>query len=459
MILSALKRTARSAIGLVPYDWRFGGAIYRRLLRELDERGRVDEERLADAQSESLRWWIGHAVETVPFYGRLFAEAGLSAASIREPRDLARLPFLDKETVRAAGESLASRAVPRGAWVHTATGGTSGRPLGFYVERRVSRQREWAFMHTQWKRVGYALDARVAALRNHVLPPDRLYEYNPRTRTLVLDPFRLTPRNVRQYVEAMRRHEVRFLHTYPSAAATLLRFAAEAGVDPRSGVRVVLASSENVYPGQREGIERGLDARFFSWYGHSEQLVLAGECAHDARYHAFPQYGVLELIDDAGRVIEQDGVMGEIVGTGFNNRVMPFLRYCTGDFARYAPGRCTCGLPYRRIESVAGRWRQEMIVTADGGLVSMTALNMHSDCFDRVRQFQFVQEEPGVLELHLVPAEQFAEADEAQLARELGAKLGTTRLVLRRVEEIARTERGKHRFLIQRLPIDLGGGA
>ena len=116
MILSKLKRTARSMIGLVPYDWRFGGTIYRRVLGELDERRGLDAAQLAGAQAETLRAWVRHAATTVPYYGRLFAAHGIAPESIRERRDLVRLPFLDKETVRAAGESLASSAVPRGAW-------------------------------------------------------------------------------------------------------------------------------------------------------------------------------------------------------------------------------------------------------------------------------------------------------------------------------------------------------
>ncbi|MBK8230737.1 MAG: phenylacetate--CoA ligase family protein [Candidatus Eisenbacteria bacterium] len=457
-LFAPLKRPYRRLVGLIPYAWRFGGPTYRRTSAWVAATDREGAAGLQELQDASLRELIGRAVQRVPFYARLFAEHGIVPSGITSARDLSRLPFLDKETVLAHRDDLCATDIPRRSWVHTSTGGTSGRPLVFFAERPVSREREWAFMHAQWRRVGYRPGARIAALRNHALPGDRLFDYNPRTATLVLDPFRLTPANVARYLQAMREARVEFLHTYPSAAATLLRFAREAGVDARLPIRAILASSENVYPGQREAIEGGLGARFFSWYGHSEQLVLAGECEQGSLYHSFPQYGVLELIDEAGRVIDRPGVRGEIVGTGFNNRVMPFIRYRTGDFASYAARPCPCGRAYPLLTEVSGRWQQEMIQRADGGLISMTALNMHSDCFDAVRQFQFVQHEPGRLELHLVPGPGFGDGQAAQLRRELLAKLGHDMdLEFHLVDQIEKTARGKHRFLVQHLSIDLGG--
>lgn len=456
-LLSPFRRPYRQLVGLIPFAWRFGGPTYRRVAARIDETDRAGAPDLGRLQSAELQALIDRVARTVPFYARWFGEHGVDPRSVREPADLRRLPFMDKETVLAHREELCATDIPRRRWVHTSTGGTSGRPLVFFAERPVSREREWAFMHAQWRRVGYRPGARIAALRNHVLPGDRLFEYNPRTATLVLDPFRLTPANVARYLQAMREARVEFLHTYPSAAATLLRFAREAGIDARLPIRAILASSENVYPGQREAIAAGLGARFFSWYGHSEQLVLAGECEHGSLYHAFPQYGIVELIDEAGQVIDRPGVRGEIVGTGFNNRVMPFLRYRTGDFASYAADPCPCGRAYPLLTEVSGRWRQEMIQRLDGGLISMTALNMHSDCFDAVRQFQFVQHEPGRLELHLVPGPGFGPDQAAQLRRELLAKLGhDLDLEFRLVEQIEKTERGKHRFLVQHLPIGFG---
>lgn len=408
---------------------------------------------------------LKHCAEHVPYYEPLLRARSLDPASHDFWAGFRSLPFLDREIVQHRRVDLLARNIDPARRVYQSTGGTSGEPLSFYAEKGVVSGREWAFMHTQWRRVGYRLGARVALLRNHVLPRGQLAEWNPRTVQLVLDPFQLTPATAGQYLGALREHHIEFLHTYPSAAATLVGFAREAGLDTRlcarpgaradarGGVRAILASSENVYPGQREYLEGATGARLFSWYGHSEQLVLAGECEHGADYHVFPEYGLVELIDERGEVITEPGRRGEIVGTSFANRVMPFLRYRTGDSAEYAERSCACGRAYPRLREVRGRWLQEMVQRADGALVSMTALNMHSDVFERVRRFQLVQEEKGRLELLVVRGEGYRETDTDAIRRELLKKLGAFELSLRFVDDLPRTARGKHRYVVQKLTL------
>ena len=115
-------------------------------------------------------------------------------------------------------------------------------------------------------------------------------------------------------------------------------------------------------------------------------------------YHVFPQYGYTEILGEDGSTIpwENTGERGELVGTGFMNMSMPFIRYKTGDFATIEGWGCKeCKREYPMITDVRGRWLQEMIVGKSGALISMTALNMHSDVFDHVNQYQFYQDTSG----------------------------------------------------------------
>ena len=102
---------------------------------------------------------------------------------------------------------------------------------------------------------------------------------------------------------------------------------------------------------------------------------------------------------------------------------------------------------------------QELVVTGDGRYISMTALNMHNDLFNHVRQFQFAQREVGRLELRLAPESQFHFRRRERIRGEIQAKLGTAMaLEVAVVEEIHRTPAGKLRFLEQHLPIRFDGG-
>src|SRR5690606_24049033 len=135
---------------------------------------------------------------------------------------------------------------------------------------------------------------------------------------------------------------------------------------------------------QRERIEAAFNTRVYSWYGHSERVVLAGECESSSSYHHFPDYGILEIIDDQGRLCTKEGERGEIVGTGLLNYCMPLIRYRTGDYATRLESYCACERHWNRFCDVEGHRKQEMIVTRNGGRVSLAALNMHGDIFEKV---------------------------------------------------------------------------
>ncbi|MEM3433397.1 MAG: hypothetical protein QXP27_04430 [Candidatus Methanomethyliaceae archaeon] len=108
------------------------------------------------------------------------------------------------------------------------------------------------------------------------------------------------------------------------------------------------------------------------------------------------------------------------------------------------------------LEDVEGRL-QEMIITAQGRYISMTAINMHSDVFDNVRQFQFYQDTPGKVILKVVPKETYSARDTEKIYKELKRKLGEDmELQIVFVTEIPTTPHGKRRFLDQRLQLRYG---
>lgn len=59
-------------------------------------------------------------------------------------------------------------------------------------------------------------------------------------------------------------------------------------------------------------------------------------------HHLLSEYTFLEIIDpDSGKPVEK-GEAGEIVVTNFNRKLMPVVRYRTGDMGRFLSRSCTC---------------------------------------------------------------------------------------------------------------------
>lgn len=412
-------------------------------------------ERAREYQLERLRQVVALACEKTSFYRRAFAAAGFAPADLRSLEDLSRLPTIDKDTLRAhLGEMCA--VSPRAPGVdYVSTGGTSGVPFSFYIGASRSAE-EYAYLVSGWERAGFRLGTSLAVFRGRVVEEDGRglrHEYDPLLRHHYYSNFHMTDDDMRRYIEHVRGIGPCYLHVYPSSGAALARLALRAGLERLANVRGVIAESEQVLPDQRVLIERVFGARLFSSYGHSEKLVLAAECESSTDYHVWPTYGYFELLDPEGRPVTVPGERGEITGTGFINRVVPFIRYRTGDFATLVGQGCrACGRDQLLIRDVQGRWPAGCLVARDGSMITMTALNVHDDTFERVRQYQFGQDEPGRAELRVVPAAAFSDDDGRRLLASLERKLqGRVALALRFVERIEPTPRGKHVLVDQRI--------
>ena len=433
--------------------------VYRRMYTLLRRSRWWSREELLAYQAEALSRLLDHAYENVPYYRRIFDERGLVPADIRTPGDLALLPFLTKEIVQANLADLKARNYPESAFEYVRTSGSTGTPMGFYYERGTSRAKEWAFMKVQWDRVGYRFTDRCVVLRGHVVNPasdGACWRKALFGRWLIMSSHLMTEETLPAYIDRIRRFRPRFIQAYPSTAVVLARYMREHEIEPFPTVQAVLCGSENLYPWQRSLLAGAFGCRVFSWYGNSEQTVLAGECEESPHYHIFPEYGVVELIGRDGRPVERPGEAGEVVATNLTNFVCPLIRYRTMDVAVATDERCSCGRQYPLLERVEGRL-QEFIVTRSGHLISVTPINYESGAFERIRQFQMCQEEMGELIMRIVRKPTYTDEDTRQLIHELRWQLGDeVNVHIRFVDEIPRTRGGKFRYLIQKLPIEIG---
>ena len=435
-------------------------SAYRKTYAFLRESRRWSQEKLAAYQTEALSHLLDHAYENVPYYRRVFRERGLAPEDIATPADLALLPFLTREDLQNNLPDLKARNYPESAFEYVTTGGSTGIPVGFYYEKGASRAREWAFMKTQWDRVGYRFRDRCVILRGYVVGSGKDNVHWKKAlfgRWLLMSSHQMTEETLPGYIDRIREFQPRFIQAYPSMAVVLARYMVENGIEPFPTVKAILCGSENLYPWQRSLLSEAFGCRVFSWYGNSEQTVLAGECEESTHYHIFPEYGIVELIGRDGQPVTKPGEMGEVITTSLINPVFPFIRYRTMDAAVLGGGPCSCGRAYPLLEKVEGRL-QEFIVTKDHRLISMTAVNMHSGVFDNVAQFQFYQKEAGKVLMRIVKRPGYTEEDTEWILRELEKKFeGDVDVTIRFVAKIPRTRRGKYQFLIQDLPPDRWG--
>jgi phenylacetate-CoA ligase len=452
---ASMKQIIGRLVEPVPLPWLLGKR-FRDHRRHALEAQWWSAERAREYQLERMREVLTCACGKSCFYRRTFDSLGFRPAEMKTLDEVSRLPTIDKQVVAENLLEMCTKSIQGINVDFGSTGGRSGTPLHFYLDASRSYA-EYAFLISSWERVGYRFGMPMAVLRGRVVEPDRrglYHEYDPILRCHYYSSFHLSDENVARYLAHVGTLGPCFLHVYPSTVAALARFLLRSGQQAPMNIQGIIAESEIVYPEQRKMVEDVFRCRLFSCYGQSEKVVFAAACEHSNDYHVWPTYGYFELLDEQGNRVATPGQRGEIVGTGFINTVMPFIRYRTGDWATYVGDRCeACGREHIVIRDIRGHRTQEVLVAADGSEIPWTALNMHDNTFLHVRQFQFVQETPGKAILRIVPARGFNEEDAGRICRNLGRKLnGQLVFTIEQVEAIPLSPRGKAIYVDPRIP-------
>jgi phenylacetate-CoA ligase len=442
-----MRKALGAAYRRLPGGWRLG-KNYSEFQRLIEHSSAWSTSEVREYQLKQLRITLHHAASYSPYYQRTFARAGFQAETVRDLEDLKRCPFLEKQNLLDSREEIISFQIPASQRLYITTGGSTGVPVGFYLHKGVSRPKEQAFLETMWERAGYFSGARLAVIRGFVTSSraqGKITYYDATRDWLMLSSYHLTRERLPEYLEAMERFKPDFLHAYPSSALQLAEYLDAAGQTWRFPLLGLLCGSERSTIPQKRLLERTFRCRVYCWYGHSERVVLAGEGRQSELFYFFPQYGFVEFGPP-----DSEGLQ-EVIGTSFHNLAMPLIRYRTGDYVRLA-GDEPKEFPWPTATEIAGR-EQEFLVSGTGRRISLTAFNMHDAIFHDLYAVQFFQDTPGVAEFRYIAGPKFQSSRLRAIENGIERKLGDDfRIHFRPVNEVEKTPRGKHRWLVSKLP-------
>jgi len=193
-----LKASAGRAYSLIPPRVRLG-STYKHFRGEIasGETARSNELLGVTKLEAALRW----ALDTVPAYQ---AFGGLLDGK-RDVRDvLQMLPVTDKLDIKRHPEVYLSRSMGNKARLEMFTGGSTRNPMQFYLQKHVSRPKEYAFIHDFRERVGMGPNDLVLALRGRTVPSaaqpgGTIWMYEPIKRQLILSSDHLERRYMPAY--------------------------------------------------------------------------------------------------------------------------------------------------------------------------------------------------------------------------------------------------------------------
>ncbi len=449
---SAVGRTYAS----MPIKMRLGKE-YLSFRNMLQESRYWDSQAMLDYQYLKLKETIEVAYRYIPYYIKRFNEFGVTPSTLKSPEDLYLFPTLTKRDVKENYQELINPNIAKHQHLVTTTGGSTAEPMRFLHIKGLTRSKEKAFIYAGWNRLGYKPGVKAIQIKGRsVGNPDKcvFWEYEPIQNILEMDSNYLTQEYIPYYIKAILKFGAKYIIAFPSSIYLIAKYLQNNNIEIPN-LKGIFLASENVYPWQRELLKSVFDCRIFSHYGHSEMVLLGMEAedSHDLLF--FPEYGFLEVINESGEILKKHGQQGELVGTSFDNILMPFIRYRTQDIGVIG-GADPRGGRYPVLQDVEGRL-QEFIVTADQRLISICTMGAaHFDVLDKVYETQYYQDKPGEVTFMVVPKPGYTDSDRDKIYKSVKNKTGKdVQVNVREVDSISRTKNGKHMMIVQKIPLNI----
>lgn len=323
---------------------------------------RIEREGLTNLQSARLTATLEHLrASTTPYW-----QAKLDGvADITSVADIHALPFTEKKEFREAYPT-AMVAVPmeRVVRVH-ASSGTSGKPtivaysagdIAVFGEVNARAMSLAGATREDIVQVAYGYGLFTGGLGLH---------YGVEALGATAIP--ASGGNPGFQVHLMADLGVTGLCATPSFTVILAERAIAEGVKDRINLRWGVHGAEPWTNELREKIEElwGGGYNACDIYGLSEVIGpgVAAECVEGkGSLHVFEDHFYPEIVDpDTGDPVPE-GEQGELVLTSLSKEAQPVIRYRTRDITRFNPEPCACGRTLRRIDRLAGRADDMLII-------------------------------------------------------------------------------------------------
>lgn len=323
----------------------------------------MPREELEALQLERLQALVKRVYEKIPSYKESFDKAGVSPEDIKSLDDLTKLPFTVKQDMRDA-YPFGLFAVPRKdvVRIHCSSGTTGTATVVGYTQADLER---WGDCFARFL---YAADcgpeSTLQVSYGYGLFTGGLGAHNggERAGCTVLP---MSTGNTKRQVRLMKDFDVDCLCCTPSYALNIAEVAEEEGYDPRTfPIHAGILGAEPCSEATRKEIEEKLGIQVFDIYGLSEVMGpgVACECEKQHGLHVCEDQFIIEIVDPNTLKPVPDGEWGEVVFTTLCKDCSPLVRYRTRDISRIIVGECECGRTFRRMDRIAGRTDDMMIL-------------------------------------------------------------------------------------------------
>ena len=291
-----------------------------------------------------LKQAIDHVYAHSTFYGKRFAEYGLTPSDFKEFKDLEKFPFTYPEDIRGNSYDFlctSQRHVSKPVSFYS--GGTTGiKKRMYYSEYDV--QNIMKFLA-----IGMNCVAATDEICQVIMPNSQgrgiggiLAKALSRNgmKAYATDIFADSQEQINATIE----HQAT---VWFGDTGTIYRITKESEQKydlAALGIKIMFLTIGNISETMKRYLEKTWNCKVITHYGLTEVgWGLAVDCLEGKGYHYNELDVYVECVDEKTGLVVSDGLPGEIVFTSLGREAMPLIRYRSRDYASIMHGGCACG--------------------------------------------------------------------------------------------------------------------
>jgi phenylacetate-CoA ligase len=341
-------------------------------------------------QEEYLYRTLKYAAENVAFYKQF-----------KDFDSIKSFPVINKNVIRNNYEAFQSPEFKGTAFINMQTSGSTGAP--FVVRHNWDkRNRVYAEMMYMWGKAGYKIGMKYVFFRiSNPFSKQTAWMRN----MIVIDDRSQDDENLERIRKLLKSNrKIKMLLGLPSTLGDLASYLSAHGDNAGMyEIDTIICYGEALGNIVKNRLKNTFECNVVSLYSNQECGMIALECAEKNEYHVNGASYHVELLKMASDDPVSDGEPGRIVVTDLFNRATPLIRYDTGDTAIWKKD-VECGWTTQVFSCIQGQM-MDYIYDTSGNKKSPHAISVLMGSFDKLLQYQFVQEGAKQYTLNLNGAE------------------------------------------------------
>ncbi|EXB45641.1 phenylacetate--CoA ligase family protein [Acinetobacter sp. 1000160] len=397
-------------------------------------------------QEEAILKTIKYAINNVPYYKKLVAKGELIIPEIYSIDQLQSFPIITKEIISKNKDDFIVKESQLKR-VNGSTGGSTGIPLK-YVMSSENALYSSLLLDRGLGLAGYRAGDRLAIIAGGSLvgikKPLRKRIVEKLANVRYYSSYGMDDKQLELYSKDIIDFQPKFLRGYASALNALATYMQANGLTSKLKISAIFSTSEVLVKNVRENIENAFGCEVYDGWGLNDGGATAFECHQHSGMHIDPERAYIEIVEDETTKEFGEGV-GRIIITNLIDKVMPFIRYDSGDIGRIDFSECVCGKKTPRIFVNYGRVTDTLVIA--GKVIGVPVLTVLMGKVP-VLQYQIAKTGENQMTFRIIKSPDYNQSFEDYIRRSISERIGNIDLVFNYVDCITPPQGKKHKFLV-----------